>query len=202
MREDSNFTGKIIVINASSPKCKVFMEEEGLFEKVEESNASAIILLDDTPKSKWRVSSPFQIKPFHYKYVESTIIQMVLNSSKTNKNHLPFLMIRKDDWVKHELFFRKSGKGIFISWNTVKGVDLGNEFSCSKSTVIQIQDQDDDDKEDLDTCNHGKFLQGNGLISERFCIISSCSKFGGKCPRSFEFPERKFSNVLDNQGTK
>ena len=168
------------------------MEEANLFEKVEESNATAIILLDDTPKSKWRVSSPFQIKPFHYKYVESTIIQLVLNSSKTNKKHLPFLMIRKDDWVKHDLFFRESGKGMFVSWDSVNGIDLGKEFSCSKSTVINIEGTDEN-KEDSDTCNHGKFLQRNGLISERICIKSDCSKFGGKCPKSFEFPKRKFS---------
>ena len=77
----------------------------------------------------------------------------------------------------------------------MKGVDHGKEFSCSKSTVIKIQDQDDD-KEDSETYSHGKFLQGNGLISERFCIISSCSKFGVKCPRSFEFPEQQFFRSL------
>ena len=192
IKEDANFTGKIIVINASSPKCRVFMDEIGLFQKIEDSNASAVILLDDTPKAKWRVSSPFQLKPFHYKYVESTIIKMVLNSSKTNSQPIPFLMIREDDWANHESHFSNSGEGVFISWNAIKGVNLAKEFSCSKSSVLQLQHQENRE-EDEDSCRHGKFLQHNGLITERFCISSSCTKFGGKCPRSFQFPDDKFS---------
>lgn len=192
VKASSNFTDRIIVINGSSPKCKIFMEEDDLFKKVEDANASAIILLDDTPKSKWRVSSPFQIKPFHYKYVESTIIQLVLNSSKSSKKLLPFLMIRRDDWVKHERFFRSSGKGLFISWDSVNSIDLSKEFTCAKSNVIRIEEKDENKKKS-NTCMYGKFLLGSGLISERICINSDCSKFGGKCPKSFEFPQRKFS---------
>ena len=44
-----------------------------------------------------------------------------------------------------------------------------------------------------DTCRHGKFLQNNGSVSERFCIRSTCSKLGSSCPKSFIFPEDDFS---------
>ena len=119
------------------------------------------------------------------------MIEIILNSLKTKQYTLPFLFIRKDDWVNHELFFRKNGERIAICWNNVSVRDIEKELKCSNSNVVSIGEEMER-KLYTDTCRHGKFLQNNGSVSEQFCIRSTCSKLGSSCPKSFIFPEDDF----------
>merc|ERR1711892_6407 len=58
----SNLSGKILLVNGTRPKCKSFLKDNDFYLKAMNANATGIILLDDTPKSHWRVSSPYSAK--------------------------------------------------------------------------------------------------------------------------------------------
>ena len=91
--EKSNFTGKILTVNGSSPKCQVLLEEPKFYEKALAADATAIILLDNTPRPLWRVSSPFEYKPVGFTSISSTFYGTSNNSSSSLHSRLDIPLI-------------------------------------------------------------------------------------------------------------
>ena len=181
----SSFEGRILIINATKAACKTLLLEGSLYDKAVNSAASGIILLDDTPASEWRVSSPLAEK-----------IHGLVKSNHGSGEDIPFLMIRELDWRKFDskfLSLKKNNKKIFIVWNDPKLIDLKDVFSCSNNKSVTIEAS----QVRVEThCSDGKHLYSDGIIKEKICIRGRCSVFGKDCPHS-EFDNLKnFSEDL------
>ena len=183
VREDDVNTDKIIVVDTSKPHCTGLLER-GLLENC---GAAAVIILDNTPTFRWRVSSPLHSYLLHSAIKDHFIFDWLLSSLKIKQHPLPFLLIRRDDWFKFNYLFKQDGNNIFISWNNVAVSDFGKKFTCSNSSIVKIENIDED------YCEQGQFLKSTGLIVEKYCVTSSCYKLGRYCPRSSNIPEQSLS---------
>ena len=178
--EFSRFEGKILIINATKASCKTLLLKGSLYDKAVKSKASGIILLDDTPASKWRVSSPLAER-----------IHGLVKSNNEAGEDIPFLMIRELDWRKFDsqfLSLKRNNKKIFIVWNDPKLINLKEVFSCSNNRSVTIETSHSSQVETR--CADGKHLYSNGDIKEKICISGRCSVFGKDCPHS-EFDNLK-----------
>ena len=168
--ENSNFENKILIINSTKPKCKSLLLEEGFYQKAKDAKARGIILLDDTPKSKWRVSSPYGER------FESLI-------SDTSASDLPFLLVRESDWRRfdsHFLWLERRRRDLVLVWNDPSSLDLEEIFSCSDNSTVIIESQE----AARPSCQDGKHFSPTGNISEKICVRGVCSVFGMDCPGS------------------
>ena len=166
--ENSNFTNKILIINSTKPKCKSLLLEEGFYQKAKDAKARGIILLDDTPKSKWRVSSPYGER-----------FESLISAS----SDLPFLLVRESDWRRfdsHFLWLERRRRDLVLVWNDPSSLHLEEIFSCSDNSTVIIESQ----AAARPSCQDGKHFSRAGEISEKICVRGVCSVFGRDCPGS------------------
>ena len=149
---------------------------------MERANLSAAVVLDNTPRSQWRVSS------LQGKLFQPSLLQIFLGSGSVRK--LPVLLVRADDWRPQEDLLRQRGRQIHLSWSRVSRELLGRELRCSDGNILTLSS---DGPQPPHHCQAGKFLNSSGQIVERLCVRTSCTKFGGKCPAHFDFPLGQFS---------
>ena len=174
--ENSNFENKILIINSTKPRCKSLLLEEGFYQKAKEAKARGIILLDDTPKSKWRVSSPYGER-----------FEALIASPASD---LPFLLVRESDWRRfdsHFLWLQRRRRDLILVWNDPSSLDLQEIFSCSDNRTVIIESQEAAQH----SCQDGKHFSPAGKISEKICVRGVCSVFGRDCPGS------KFARFAD-----
>ena len=165
---DSEFENKILIINSTKPKCKYLLQEDGFYLKAKEAKARAIILLDDTPKSNWRVSSP---------YGES--FDPVFQSPATD---LPFLIVRESDWRRFDSYFlwlERKNRDLILVWNDPSSLNLQQIFSCSDNQTVIIES--DEGPGSVSDCMAGKHLSSLGSLTEKVCVSGQCSVFGQNC---------------------
>ena len=171
MGANSDFAGKILIINSTKPKCKSLLQEDGFYLKAKEAKAQALILLDDTPKISWRVSSPYGER-FH----------SLVNSPVSD---LPFLLVRESDWRRfdsHFLWLESRKRDLIIVWNDPSSLDLQGIFSCSDNRTVIIGSEEGPGPRA--GCLDGKHLSPGGKLSEKICVSGVCSVFGQDCPGS------------------
>ena len=171
----------ILVINATRATCKTLLNEEGFYSRAVKAGAKAIILLDDTPESLWRVSSPMSEK-----------IDSLVGSSVAPGDNIPFLLMRRDDWTKFDtqiLELDRNSQDLFIVWNDPESLDLEHIFSCSSNNSVTIETSDTSPQH----CSEGKHLYPDGVLSEKICVSGQCSVLGKPCPHSVFDKLRQFS---------
>ena len=128
--------GEILIINGTRPKCGSLLDDDDFYEKAVNANASGIILLDATPKSDWRVSSP-------YSGNWASLIMSQINQRKehSQERSIPFLLIRESDWRKfdsHLIFLFENKRYLYIVWNNPSNLMLEDIFSCSNQNSLKI----------------------------------------------------------------
>ena len=158
-------------------------QEDFILDQMERANLSAAVVLDNTARSQWRVSS------LQGKLFQPSLAQMLLGG--TSVRQLPVLLVRADDWRPHQDLLRQPGGKIHLSWSTVSRDLLGRELRCSEGNILTLSTTEG--PQAAHHCQAGKFLNSSGQIVERLCVRSSCTKFGGKCPTQFDFPLGQFS---------
>ena len=156
-------------------------QEDFILDQIERANLSAAVVLDNTPRSQWRVSS------LQGKLFQPSLVQLFLGGGTLSQ--LPVLLVRPDDWRPHQDLLRQRGAKIHLTWSRVSRELLGQELGCSDSDTLRITDG----PQSLHHCQSGKFLNSSGEIVEKVCVRASCTKFGGKCPTHFDFPLGQFS---------
>ena len=169
--ESSDLEDKILIINSTKPRCKSLLQDQGFYTKAKEAKVSALILLDDTPKSDWRVSSPHGER-----------FQSLLSSPA---NHVPVLLVREADWRRfdsHFLWLERKEKDLILVWNEPQSLDLQQIFSCSDNRTVMMESEEVRGREA--SCLDGKHLNSEGLLTERICVTGRCSVFGQDCPGS------------------
>ena len=187
--EMSDFKGKILLINATKPKCRTLMLEDGFYKKSVMSNASGIVLLDDTPKSQWRVSSPLSEK-----------IHSLVETDMEGHHEIPLLLVRELDWRKfdkHFLELSRNQKQIFLVWNDPKSLDLKHLFTCTKNNSVIIEPTKKQSVKGRGDCSDGKHLYSDGVLSEKICVTGECSVHGQPCPHSAFDNLKQFSVDLE-----
>ena len=185
--QESNYNNKILIINASRPQCKTLLSDNGFYMKAVKSQASGIILLDDTPKSKWRVSSPSSEK-----------VHSLVNDMEEDDD-IPFLLIRQSDWKKFDSQFRwldENDKEIFLVWNDPKLLDLNDIFSCTDNKTVSIDSRESRRSRRNNQCSDGKYLYQDGSLKEKICGRGQCSIFGQSCPHSLFEDFKQFSREV------
>ena len=171
--DNSNFKDQILVINATKAKCKSLLDDEEFYVKAAKTGAAGIILLDNTPESSWRVSSPM-----------SESINSLVGSIMGAGDDIPFLMLRQLDWVKVDeqiLEMSEDNRNLFIVWSDPESLDLNQIFSCSDNSSVTIESSSDENDQH---CSDGKHLYDDGRLSERICVSGECSVLGHQCPGS------------------
>ena len=149
-------------------------------EKLERAKVSGAVVLDDTPRSEWRVSS---LASSPLAGVQHSLVR-IFNHGTARSKLFPVVLVRSADWRRHEDLLRQEGSNLYISWNSVRQEVLNQQFGCSDEKALRITEGQVQDGH----CKSGKFLSSSGDILERLCVKSQCTKFGGKCPRHFDFP--------------
>ena len=180
--EKSNFTGKILTINGSSPKCQVLLEEPDFYERAYAANATAIILLDNTPRPLWRVSSPFEYKPVGFTSLSSTLSGASYNSSSSLRLNIPFMLVRYSDWAKYDSYLQEKVNSVYVGKSNPNDINHSDLFECSNTTRILIGGKRR--KGLFGSCKSGKQLEYDGRFLENICVKGACSRFGEKCPSS------------------
>ena len=150
---------------------------------MERANLSAAVVLDNTARSQWRVSS------LQGKLFQPSLAQMLLGGGSLRQ--LPVLLLRADDWRPQQDLLRQPGGKINLSWSGVSRDLLGRELSCSEGNILTLGTTEG--PQPTQHCEAGKFLNSSGQIVEKVCLRTSCTKFGGKCPTQFDFPLGQFS---------
>jgi len=187
----TNLTDKLLIVNGTRPKCKSLLNEEHFYANAMNAKARGVILLDATPVSEWRVSSPYPVKLLGL--VEAT------DTNDSKEKNIPFLLIREDDWRKFDSHFKylfENNQKLFIVWNNPSNLNLKEIFSCTNEEKVKIG------KEDLkqsgsNECLEGKHLYKNGTLSEKICVTGRCSVFGQECPHSSFESLKDFSVSLE-----
>ena len=162
-------------------KCRLLMEEDFILDQMERANLSAALVLDNTPRSQWRVSS------LQNKLFQPSLLQIFLVGGAVRQP--PVLLVREDDWRPHQALLSQQGRKIHLSWSKVSRVLVSQELGCSDGNTLRIADG----PQEAQHCQAGKFLNSTGQIVEKVCLRTSCTKFGGKCPTHFDFPLGQFS---------
>ena len=176
-------------------------QEDFILEKLERAKVSGAVVLDDTPRSEWRVSS---LVSSPLAGVQHSLVRMFSQDTK-RANLFPIVVVRSADWRRHENLLRREGSNLYISWSSLRCQNCGalppqawtfhsnlllcvrqealtQELSCSEEKVVRITEGQEEDGD----CESGKFLSSSGEIMERLCVTSQCTKFGGKCSRHFD----------------
>ena len=78
-------------------------QEDFILDQIERANLVAAVVLDNTPRSQWRVSS------LQGKLFQPSLVQLVLGGGSVRP--LPVLLVREDDWRPHQAVFSTSMSG-------------------------------------------------------------------------------------------
>ena len=134
----------------------------------DQAGCKAVVLLDNTPSTAWRVSSPLSSS-------SSTAL------AASSRGDTPVLMIREADWRRADtqvtilkLKFRistnclfqlvelsREGKDIFLTWNDPSTLSLAPLFSCTPSPILRSPGAPSNQQ-----CSGGKTLHRNGSLQE------------------------------------
>ena len=161
-------------------------QEDFILDQIERANLSAAVVLDNTARSEWRVSS------LQARFLQPSLLQVFLGGGPASTRLPPVLLVRQDDWRPHQDLLSQQGRRIHLSWRAVSRDLLARELSCSQGSSLTLFLTPDGPQQDQE-CRAGKFLNQSGEIVERVCVRTSCTKFGGKCPTNFDFPQGQFS---------
>ncbi|XP_023326735.1 uncharacterized protein LOC111700146 isoform X2 [Eurytemora carolleeae] len=167
--ENSDFTGRILVVNSSSPLCRILLSRTHFYNITQSTGSSGIVILDSTPVNRWRVSSPYNI-----------------NSSKYQQTYgvenIPVLMVREPDWRKYDAFLQNKNNKISIVYEE-SVPDFKKLFSCSRRKDLNLGGEYSFGVEG--PCSGGKYLSNNGSILENICVKGECTQYGRRCISSF-----------------
>ena len=110
--------GDILMINISIPRCRMLVKDKHFMERIKKSRMAAAVILDDTPRHKWRVSSPYQSLSL---YLYNTIMHSTF--SKLLSEEFPsdaVFMVRRDDWIQYDHLLNRVGHKVFISLGSIR----------------------------------------------------------------------------------
>ena len=89
------------------------------------SNAEAVVFLDDTPKSHWRVSSP-------------NSLTRLMTVSPPPDSRIPFLLLRNSDWSRFSSYLSSRGNKLYILLGESGPLDLANTslLTCTRAAQV------------------------------------------------------------------
>ena len=175
----SSFQDSILLVNSTRPACRALMARGDLLGVARQAGFQAVVLLDNTPPSQWRVSSPFSSS------------SLALSSSSSLD--IPLLLIREADWRPadpHLVQLSQDSGQMFLTWNDPSSVSLGPLFSCTQGTLLRPQGSP---AQGTNSCAEGKVLHRNGSLQEQVCVEGRCTVLGRDCPYPWFRPLKEFS---------
>ena len=99
---------------------------------MERANLSAAVVLDNTPRKQWRVSS------LQGNLLQPSLLQILLGGGRGSR--LPVLLVREDDWRPQEDLLRQQGRRIHLGWRSSVSRDLlPRELTCSRGNSISLR---------------------------------------------------------------
>ena len=108
--------GDILMVNVSIPRCRMLIMEKHFMERIKRSRVAAAVILDDTPRHSWRVSSPYQSASLYNTLMQNTFSTLF---SEEFRSDVVF-MVRRDDWIKYDHILNKAGHTVFISLGSIR----------------------------------------------------------------------------------
>ena len=102
-----------------------------MLDKIQRANLTAGLVLDDTPRAQWRVSSPLS-SPLQR--VHNSLARLFIDETR---KLFPVVVLRSDDWRGHQKLFKNNTK-IYISWNSIRShLNLTSSFNVSSLSVVR-----------------------------------------------------------------
>ena len=152
----------ILVINITDIKC---LDVSAVIKH--KSNISSMIILDDSPPLRWRVSSPYTLH----------------NKLETLLSSLPnilVLLVRKKDWADQQEYLKDAQMLAVSRYRDLDWQEI-NMFSCNfeAGTVAQLvaRQVEDEEQSDMDYT----YLHQDGRITQDLSFKIICSFHGDKC---------------------
>ena len=108
--------GDILMVNVSIPRCRMLVMDKQFMERIRRSRVAAAVILDDTPRHNWRVSSPYQSLSLYNTLMHNTFSTLF---SEELRSDFVF-MVRRDDWIQHDLMLSQAGHKVFISLGSIR----------------------------------------------------------------------------------
>ena len=103
--------GDILMVNISVPRCRMLVTDKHFMERIKKSRVAAAVILDDTPRHSWRVSSPYQSLSLVNTLMHNTFSTLF---SEEFRSDVVF-MVRRDDWIQYDHLLSRVGHKVFIS---------------------------------------------------------------------------------------
>ena len=104
-------------------------QEDFILDQMERANLSAAVVLDNTPRKQWRVSS------LQGNLLQPSLLQILLGGGRGSR--LPVLLVREDDWRPQEDLLRQQGRRIHLGWRGSVSRDLlARELTCSRDNSL------------------------------------------------------------------
>ena len=95
----------------------MLVRDAHFMEKMKRSRVEAAVILDDSPRHRWRVSSPYQSLSLSYSLIQNTVFSAIFSRPLHN---LDIFLVRRDDWIKYDHVLSQEGHKLFISWNAIR----------------------------------------------------------------------------------
>lgn len=108
--------GEILMVNISIPRCRMLIMEKHFMQRIKRSRVAAAVILDDTPRHSWRVSSPYQGSSLYNTLMQNTFSTLF---SEEFRSDVVF-MVRRDDWIKYDHMLSQAGHTVFISLGSIR----------------------------------------------------------------------------------
>ena len=166
------FTENILSINLADPTCLGFLEDKNMITLLQNLNLTAVVILDNTPSVRWRVSSPYKrMETFrnHWRQSDSTTLPVIL-------------LVRSIDWGQFSEHLR-SGKKLGVSQDKNIQLEQMDMFSCFFQKEIKVRvDQGKTMTSGISGHNEITIMR-NGTIVKEVQISVTCSFNGEDCNR-------------------
>ena len=108
--------GDILMVNVSVPRCRMLVTDKNFMERVRRSRVAAAVILDNTPRHSWRVSSPYQSQSLYNTLMLNTFSTLFSEEVWSDA----VFMVRRDDWVKYDHMLSHVGRRVFISMGSIR----------------------------------------------------------------------------------
>ena len=149
-------TTKILLLNLTEPACRKLLEKQEALIMLLNKNDLAVVVLDNSESSAWRVSSP---------HSELDMLGKVWPGGN-------LLLVRRLDWVGLEEHFVTGEKLTISKDNSFEMEDL-NMFPCIIEPTLKLDVRKEEEQKG------GKaFLDSDGKITQEVTVPVSCSSYG------------------------
>ena len=108
--------GDILMVNISVPRCRMLVTDKHFMERIRKSRMAAAVILDNTPRHSWRVSSPYQSLSLVNTLMHNTFSTLF---SEEFRSDVVF-MVRRDDWIQYDHLLSRVGHKVFISLGSIR----------------------------------------------------------------------------------